>query len=75
MSVDAIKKGGSFLIEETDPNEVFTPEDFSDEQKMFAKTAEDFVNNEVIANHRQDRGQGRGCHGGAAQAGLANSGF
>jgi len=50
MSVDAIRKGGSFLIEETDPSEVFTPEDFSDEQKMFAKTADDFVMNDVIAN-------------------------
>ena len=50
MAVDTTKKGGSFLIEETEPDSVFTPEDFSEEQKMFAKTAEDFVNNEVLAN-------------------------
>jgi alkylation response protein AidB-like acyl-CoA dehydrogenase len=48
MSSDGIKKGGSFLIEDTDPNGIFTPEDFSDEQKMFARTAEDFVFGEVI---------------------------
>lgn len=48
MSSDGIKKGGSFLIEDTDPQSVFTPEDFSDEQKMFAQTAEDFVFGEVF---------------------------
>jgi len=48
MSSDEITKGGSFLIEDTDPQSVYTPEDFTDEQKMFAKTAEDFVFGEVI---------------------------
>jgi len=50
MAIDVSRKGGSFLIAESDPQEVFTPEDFGEEQKMFAKTAEDFVFNEVIAN-------------------------
>lgn len=50
MSVQSIKKGGSFLLEETSPDEVFTPEDFSDEQRMFAQTAADFVENEVLAS-------------------------
>jgi hypothetical protein len=36
-----IKKGGSFLLEETSPADVFTPEDFNDEQRMFVKTADD----------------------------------
>jgi alkylation response protein AidB-like acyl-CoA dehydrogenase len=45
-----IKKGGSFLIEETAPADIFTPEDFSDDQRMFVQTAEDFVRNEVLAN-------------------------
>jgi alkylation response protein AidB-like acyl-CoA dehydrogenase len=45
-----IRKGGSFLVEGTVPADVFTPEDFNDEQKMFVKTAEDFVNNEVLPN-------------------------
>ncbi len=43
-----IIKGGSFLIEDVDVNRVFTPEDFTDEQKMIAKTTEDFVTNEVL---------------------------
>ncbi len=35
--------GGEFLLRETDPEEVFTPEDFNENQRMFAKTCEDFV--------------------------------
>ncbi|GIN88088.1 acyl-CoA dehydrogenase [Heyndrickxia sporothermodurans] len=41
-------KGGSFLIDELTFNEIFTPEDFSDEQGMIAKTTEDFIDNEVV---------------------------
>jgi len=41
-------KGGSFLLEERQPQEVFTPEDFSEEHRQIAKTATDFVNNEVL---------------------------
>lgn len=40
-------KGGSFLIEDVSLDRVFTPEDFSEEHKMIAKTTEDFVINEV----------------------------
>ncbi|KFL42840.1 acyl-CoA dehydrogenase [Lysinibacillus sp. BF-4] len=43
-----IIKGGGFLIEEADVNRVFTPEDFSDEHKMIAKTTEDYITNEVL---------------------------
>ena len=45
-----IKKGGSFLIEDTAPADIFIPEDFSDDQKMFVQTAEEFIRNEVLAN-------------------------
>ncbi|MDI2586512.1 acyl-CoA dehydrogenase family protein [Psychrobacillus sp. NEAU-3TGS] len=41
-------KGGSFLVEDVEANRIFTPEDFTDEQKMIAKTAEDFVTNEIL---------------------------
>jgi alkylation response protein AidB-like acyl-CoA dehydrogenase len=41
-------KGGAFLIEESAPMDIFTPEDISDEQKMFAQTAEEFLRKEVI---------------------------
>ncbi|HWL23209.1 MAG TPA: acyl-CoA dehydrogenase family protein [Ureibacillus sp.] len=43
-----IIKGGSFLIEDVDVNRVFTPEDFTDEHKMIAKTTEEFVANDVF---------------------------
>ncbi|HEY2419902.1 MAG TPA: acyl-CoA dehydrogenase family protein [Neobacillus sp.] len=45
---EKIIKGGSFLIEDLSYNQILTPEDFTDEQKMIAKTAEDFVEKEVL---------------------------
>src|ERR671917_2757263 len=42
-----IIKGGAFLIEERTPEEVFTPEDFTEEHRMIAETARDFMDNEV----------------------------
>jgi alkylation response protein AidB-like acyl-CoA dehydrogenase len=41
-------RGGSFLIEERAPEDIFTPEDISEEQRMFARTAEEFLRKEVI---------------------------
>lgn len=41
-------KGGSFLIEEGDASRVYTPEDYTSEQKMIAKTTDEFVENEVL---------------------------
>ncbi len=40
-------KGGEFLIKETNPQDVFTPEDFTEEQRMMAQTCLDFVQEEV----------------------------
>ena len=40
-------KGGSFLIEERRPEEVFTPEDFTEEHRMIADTTRQFMDNEV----------------------------
>ncbi len=45
---DKLIKGGSFLIEDVTYEQVFTPEDYSDEHKMIAKTTEDYVLNEVV---------------------------
>jgi alkylation response protein AidB-like acyl-CoA dehydrogenase len=44
----AIKKGGSFLLEESAPEDIFTPEDFSEEQKMIRDMTEQFVEAEVL---------------------------
>jgi alkylation response protein AidB-like acyl-CoA dehydrogenase len=43
-----IPKGGSFLIEGTDPQDVFTPEDFTLEHQMIADTASGFVTRRVM---------------------------
>lgn len=40
-------KGGAFLIEQVEAANVFTPEDLNEEQKMIAKTTEDFVKEKV----------------------------
>jgi alkylation response protein AidB-like acyl-CoA dehydrogenase len=39
--------GGSFLIEERTTDEIFTPEDFTDEHRMIAETTREFLDNEV----------------------------
>jgi alkylation response protein AidB-like acyl-CoA dehydrogenase len=49
MEKDYIK-GGAFLIENRTANEIFTPEDLSEEQKMIGETTRDFVDNEVVPN-------------------------
>jgi alkylation response protein AidB-like acyl-CoA dehydrogenase len=41
-------KGGSFLLEDSRPSEIFTPEDFSEEHIHIAKTATEFSLNEVL---------------------------
>ena len=41
-------KGGSFLIEERRPEDVFTPEDFTSEHRQIAKTVIEFTTNEVL---------------------------
>ncbi|AYA38306.1 acyl-CoA dehydrogenase [Hymenobacter oligotrophus] len=40
-------KGGEFIIKETEAQSVFTPADFSEEQRMMYQTCLDFVVNEV----------------------------
>src|SRR5260370_25577987 len=43
-------KGGAFLIEESTPEEIFTPEDFTEEHRMIAETTRQFVDNEVTVH-------------------------
>lgn len=44
---ERIFKGGEFLVTEVACDEVFTPEEFTDEQKQIAETTEQFVENEI----------------------------
>jgi len=41
-------KGGSFLLESALPQDVFTPVDLTDDQKLIGQTAEEFVTKEVM---------------------------
>ena len=40
-------KGGEFIIKETQCNDIFTPEDFTDEQKMMRDAVRDFADKEI----------------------------
>ena len=40
-------KGGAFLIESISPQAIFTPEEFSEEQRLIGKAATEFVVGEV----------------------------
>ena len=53
-------KGGSFLIESCRPEEIFTPADLSDDQKLIGQTAEEFVTKEVLplANELEQHKEG-----------------
>ncbi|MEH7418927.1 acyl-CoA dehydrogenase family protein [Neobacillus drentensis] len=56
-----VVKGGSFLVEDLSYQDIFTPEDFTEEHLMIAQTASDFVEKEVapqleqLENHEFDR--------------------
>ena len=47
MSDKQYQKGGEFLLAAGSTDAIFTPEDFTSEQRMIAKTTEDFVRQEV----------------------------
>src|SRR6202142_4633085 len=40
--------GGSFLLEERQTADVFTPEDFSEQQQMIGQTTQEFAVNEIL---------------------------
>src|ERR1700733_438545 len=44
----ALNRGGAFLITPCRPEDVFTPADFSDDQRLIGQTAEEFVQKEVM---------------------------
>lgn len=47
-SLPQIAAGGSFLIENAAPEDVFTPEDFSDEQREIARTTAEFAEKSIV---------------------------
>jgi len=57
MSTDTAKKdllrGGQFLVKETKSEDVFTPEDFNEEQKMMRDSVKEFVEREIWPNKEE----------------------
>ena len=53
VSSKVTPKGGSFLIEARSPGYVFTPEDITDQHKLIAQTAQEFIDQEVVP-HTQE---------------------
>lgn len=47
LTKEAIK-GGEFLIRETEAEDIFIPEEFSEEQKMMAQATRDFIDMEIL---------------------------
>lgn len=45
--------GGSFMIEDLDYQQMVTPEDFSEEQRMIGETTQDYVNAEVLPHDEE----------------------
>ena len=46
-------RGGQFLVKETDCENVFTPEDFSEEQQMMRDSVREFIDREVIPHSEE----------------------
>src|SRR6202047_1098247 len=44
----AATRGGSLLVDACSPEDVFSPLDLTDDQKLIGRTAEEFVRNEVV---------------------------
>lgn len=47
MTRGTIRFGGRFVVEESDPASIVTPEDFSEEQRMMSQAAEQFLETEL----------------------------
>jgi hypothetical protein len=59
MSERKVFRGGDFLVGDIDEDDIFIPEDFTNEQQMVGKAALDFANKKLA-----DRIRGRaGCRG------------
>ncbi|MFD2639796.1 acyl-CoA dehydrogenase family protein [Piscibacillus salipiscarius] len=60
-TTEKVFKGGGFLVEDVKAEDILTPEDFTEEHKMIARTTEEYVKNEVwpvidnLENHEFDK--------------------
>ncbi len=44
----ALNRGGGFLVVSTTPDDIFTPADLNDDQKLLGRTVEEFIAKEVV---------------------------
>ena len=69
-----VVQGGSFMIEDRTTQDIFTPEDFTEEHRMIAETTRQFIDNEVIPHidelEKHDWKLARALVGKAADLGL-----
>src|SRR6476620_6021646 len=69
-----VVQGGAFMIEDRTTEEIFTPEDFTEEHRMIAETTRQFIDNEVIPHigdlEKHDWKLARTLVGKAADLGL-----
>ena len=49
----SITIGGSFIIKESNPNDIFTPEDFTEEHKMMKDSVIEFVDREIVPKRQR----------------------
>ena len=47
-AIDKVRKGGSWVLEEADASELFTPEKMSEEHRLMAQTTDEFIASEVL---------------------------
>jgi alkylation response protein AidB-like acyl-CoA dehydrogenase len=69
-----VVQGGAFMIEDRTTQEIFTPEDFTEEHRMIAETTRQFIDNEVVPRidelEKHDWKLARELVGKAAELGL-----
>ncbi|HST20261.1 MAG TPA: acyl-CoA dehydrogenase family protein, partial [Blastocatellia bacterium] len=57
-----VLKGGSFVFEDHGPEDVFTPEDISDEHRLIAQTAAEFTQKEVLPREAEIESKSYAAH-------------
>ena len=76
IGLPAVAAGGSFLLESRTPDEVFTPEDLSEEHRHVAATAAAFARDEILpaadAVEAKEPGRMRGLLQKAAELGFTS---
>lgn len=56
----SVLKGGEFVIKDAQPEDIFVPEEFNEEQLMIRDTVRDFVNTEILPNAKRIEKQEEG---------------